>query len=1169
MSMHHVTLKTKATILFPLGVSIGLTGLLFLVHFFLYDFIKASISIQQYQIVSILAEDIDSGINERHRILIAIAGKITRQMVDDPRQALTYLKQQNEHLANFDNGMFLFSREGRMLAELPLELARAGKDYSYRDYLKQTMITQKPFISDPYESSQEQHPAALMFTAPVFDSKGDMIAIMGGSINLSRSAFVDKLSRIKLAKGGYLYLINQDRVIISHPDKTRIMKRDTPPGANRLLDRAIAGFDGTDETVNSRGLHTLTSLKHLKAKNWIIAANYPVTEAYAPIHRLNIAFFIILPLISLGTFWLMRRSLKRFMDPIIQLTRHVDNLSQLHHEQRVFPASGEDEIAVLGKAFNHLVQKLDQQTDTLSKREEKFRIFFDKSSDAIFIVTLDGIISEANQEACQRYGLNYSEIIGMPVTDLDTPEHAAQVPERVARVLAEGHYTFETKHRRKNTSALEVEVNASLIEYEGSQAILAVARDLSERTRADALLHRQNEYLTTLHETTLGLISRLDVSSLLQTIVTRAGNLVGTEHCFVYLTNSDGSEMNMLFQSGIYNSLMHQAIKPGQGIVGRVWNSGEPLCVNDYCTWEGRLPDAERDALHAMAGVPLKTNNEVIGVLGLAFIDQAVVFNDEQMELLTQFGELASLALDNARLYAAAQKDLIERIKAEEELRKLSHAVEQSPVSIVITDLQGNIEYANQYVTNLTGYTQEELLGQNPRILKSGHTTEAEYRTMWDTILSGHEWRGEFQNIKKNGELYWELALISPIRNSSFVITHFIAIKEDITERKKMENQLRHSQKMEAVGQLAGGIAHDFNNILTAIIGYTTILQMKVPEDSPLKSTTDQILASAERGSSLTQGLLAFSRNEINNPTRIDLNGVLSRVEKLLIRLIGEDIRLTTLAAEHPLPVMADSIQMEQVLMNLVTNARDAMPEGGDITISAELVKLDSHFIAAHGFGSSGQFALLTVSDTGHGMDAETVRHIFEPFYTTKETGKGTGLGLSIVYGIIKKHNGYILCHSLPGVGTIFHVYLPLSEGDEQPTPPQEINAPFHSGSEVVLLAEDDDPTRALTKELLEEFGYTVIEAQDGIQALKKFRENRTVISLVILDALMPCMKGMDVYREIRSLSPEGHVMICSGFTADIMEGQGTRDRNLHFISKPFMPKELLMKIREVLGDAI
>jgi CheY-like chemotaxis protein len=344
---------------------------------------------------------------------------------------------------------------------------------------------------------------------------------------------------------------------------------------------------------------------------------------------------------------------------------------------------------------------------------------------------------------------------------------------------------------------------------------------------------------------------------------------------------------------------------------------------------------------------------------------------------------------------------------------------------------------------------------------------------------------------------------------------------------------------------------------------------MKISENSPLKPTTDQILASAERAASLTQGLLAFSRKEVNNPGQIDLNGVLGRVEKLLIRLIGEDIHLMTLPSEQPLPVMADSMQMEQVLMNLVTNARDAMPEGGDITISTELVNLDSNFIAAHGFGNNGQFALLTVSDTGQGMDSETVKHIFEPFYTTKETGKGTGLGLSIVYGIIKKHNGYILCHSLPGVGTIFHVYLPLTDGDKQPGPAQEIETPFHSGSETILLAEDDEPTRLLTRELLEEFGYTVIETNDGIQALDKFRECRDKIRLVILDAIMPHMKGMDVYREIRALSPDQRVILCSGYTSDVMQGQGTDDHNLHFIAKPFMPKELLMKIREVLENAI
>lgn len=1166
--MKQFSLKTKITLLFPLCVTIALACILFLTHSLLQRYIKESISNQQYQILSLLADDIDHSIADQHKTLFLIASKITRETIDNPKQALNYLQAQNEHLSTFDNGMFLFDAQGRIVAELPLGLERVGKDISYREYFKQTVAARKPILSEPYVSSLSNHPAAIMFTAPIFDGNKALIGVLGGSVDLAHFAIADKLSRIKLTMGGYLYLFNKGRMLISHPDSKRLMKQDVPPGSNPLFDRAIAGFDGTGETVTSRGLHTLSSFKHLKTSDWIIAANYPLSEAYAPVNRLRITFFIILPLLSLLSFFLIRYYLRCVTDPIAALTRHVEDLSHTDGNARLSPITGDDEIATLSRSFNNLVTEIDRKNGELAKREQKFRLFFDESSDAIFIINRDGVICEANQEACRRYGFSLFELVGMSVAEFDAPENAIHASDRIARIVADGHYTFKTEHRRKNDVPLAVEVSASLIEYEGDRAILAVARDITERTRADELLYRQNEYLTTLHETTLGLISRLDVSSLLQTIVTRAGKLVGTEHCFVYLINADGTAMDMLFQSGIYNSLLHHPIAPGQGIAGRVWNTGEPFRVDDYCHWEGRLPDPERDVLHAMAGVPLKANHEVIGVLGLAFVDPAAVFNDDQMELLTQFGELASLALDNARLYDAAQKELVERTKAEEELRKLSHAVEQSPVSIIITDLQGNIEYANQHFTNLTGYSQDELLGQNPRILKSGLTTQAEYHALWDTILSGHEWRGEFQNIKKNGELYWELALISPIRNSSFVITHFMAIKEDITERKKMENRLRHSQKMEAVGQLAGGIAHDFNNILTAIIGYTTILQMKIPEDSSLRSTTDQILASAERAATLTQGLLAFSRKEVNNPGRIDLNGVLDRVEKLLTRLIGEDIRLTTLPSEQPLPVMADSIQMEQVLMNLVTNARDAMPEGGEITISSERINLDSQFIATHGFGSSGHFALLTVSDTGHGMDAETVKHIFEPFYTTKETGKGTGLGLSIVYGIIKKHNGFILCHSLPGVGTIFHVYLPLTAGDEQPSLAQALSAPCDTGSETILIAEDDEPTRTLTKKLLEEFGYSVIEAEDGIQALEKFRECHSAIRLVILDAVMPHMKGMEVYREIRTMSPESRVILCSGYDADVMEGHDAFDRNLHFIPKPFMPKELLMKVMEVLDNA-
>ncbi len=416
--------------------------------------------------------------------------------------------------------------------------------------------------------------------------------------------------------------------------------------------------------------------------------------------------------------------------------------------------------------------------------------------------------------------------------------------------------------------------------------------DLERYERAEAQLQSQNAYLQALHETTLGLVTRLDVASLLQTIVTRAGALVGTDHCYVYLKNTAGTEMEMAFQSGIYDQLQHFTIKPGQGVAGRIWNTGELFHINDYSSWEGRLPDPERDLLKGMAGVPLKSGDEVVGVLGVAFLEEGVLLSDEQLDVLVQFGELASIALENARLNDESRRELAERKKAEASLRRLSVAVEQSPVSIVITDTNGTIEYVNQHFSNLTGYSLEEIIGLNPRILKTGETSAEEYRELWDTILSGGEWRGEFHNRKKNGDLYWEHAHISPIRDSAGHITHFVGLKEDVTERKHLEGQLRHSQKMEAIGQLAGGIANDFNNILTAIIGYSSIMQLKLPDGRVLKNSADQIAATAERGARLTQGLLAFSRTQTTNPVAVDLNEILQRVHQLLPQLISKDINL-------------------------------------------------------------------------------------------------------------------------------------------------------------------------------------------------------------------------------------------------------------------------------------
>ena len=682
------------------------------------------------------------------------------------------------------------------------------------------------------------------------------------------------------------------------------------------------------------------------------------------------------------------------------------------------------------------------------------------------------------------------------------------------------------------------------------------------------LLHRQNEYLMALHQTTLGLISRLEINSLLLDIITRAARLMNTEHGYIYLLNAEGDALVSRVQLGIFDTFPHHALSRGTGMAGKVWESGQPFRVDNYQLWPGRLKDPHRDVLRAMMGVPLKSEGDVVGVIGLSYVDDENRFDDTKIALLTRFAELASLALDNARLYETLQKELSDRVKAEERLRKFSFAVEQSPISIVITDLEGRIEYANPHFTRVTGYTLDELVGKKAPILTPDIVTPDEHQKLWATILAGGEWRGEFQNRKKNGELYWESAMVSPLRDQNGNITNFIAIKEDTSEQKKLESQLRHSQKMEAVGQLAGGIAHDFNNILTAIIGYATIMQTQLSPESRPKTMLDHILSTAERGASLTQGLLAFSRKQVSDPNIVNLNEIIQRVNILLLRLIGEDVHLKTSLAPEELLIMADSIQVEQVLMNLATNARDSMPDGGTIVIKTEVVTLDAHYVLYQGFGEPGRYALTTVSDTGCGMDDEIVKRIFEPFYTTKETGKGTGLGLSIVYGIIKKHGGFITCHSSPGKGAEFRVYLPLSDNPEPLRATEKVSLPFKRGDELILLAEDDKSTRTLTKELLEEFGYSVIEAVDGIKALEIFCEQKAQIKLVILDAIMPGIKCEEVYRKIKAVDPDARILIYSGYSPDSIQGLGDIGDELNFISKPFMPKELLMKIREVLEDA-
>jgi len=473
----------------------------------------------------------------------------------------------------------------------------------------------------------------------------------------------------------------------------------------------------------------------------------------------------------------------------------------------------------------------------------------------------------------------------------------------------------------------------------------------------------------------------------------------------------------------------------------------------------------------------------------------------------------------------------------------------------------------NEALCSMLGYSEEELLATTWEKLTYPEDIPANLE-QFERLLSGAQDGYTLENrfVRKDGGIVHTILTVRGVRRPDRSIDYVVASLQDITELKHLEGQLRHSQKMEAVGQLAGGVAHDLNNILMVIYGYCSALQMKVGTDSRFRSDIDHIFAAAERAANLTRSLLAFSRKQIMAPRPVNLNDIVKNVENLLSRVIGEDIQLQTTMKLNPLTIFADGGQIEQVLMNLATNARDAMPEGGLLSIETELHELDQSFVHAHGFGVPGEYAVISVSDTGKGMDAETTKKIFEPFFTTKEVGKGTGLGLAIVYGVIKQHNGFINVYSEPGTGTTFRIYLPQFSGEKiDDEYKEEISEHLLMGSETILVAEDDPSIRELSEMILGKFGYEVILAHDGMDAIEKFKANSDKVDIIIMDLIMPKKSGREAYQDIRRLKPSVKVLFISGYSPDLLQNKGVLETGEEVMIKPVRPLELARRVRAML----
>jgi len=837
----------------------------------------------------------------------------------------------------------------------------------------------------------------------------------------------------------------------------------------------------------------------------------------------------------------------------------------------------------LQAASDELETLVRERTAELSSSEEALREYalrweatFNAMGDAIAILDLDGRIRQCNHAMLDFLAKSREELVGVSCC---RSMHGQWVPHRSCP------YLRMRESGRRQTLAIQHAgcwlniVVEPILDARGELAgAVHVIADISELKKAEQELIRANRALKTLSASNRALVYANDERSLLVEICRSLVEEGGFRFAWVgYAEHEEPKRLLPVAQAGYDDAYLDTVTicwhddDLGRGPGGEAVRSGLPQITRDTATDERFAPwreEAIKRGFFSAASFPLAQEAKPFGALNI-YAGETDAFNAEEV------GHLQELSANLAYGIGALRTRQEHRL-AEEALRESAERyrtlVENMKMGISLVDREMNIMAANSFFRKMFDTAAVEPIG------KKCFTQCSERRACRDcpgraALKSGQPASMERELLLADGSRRLLRMNAFPLPDARGKATRFMEVVEDITEQRQaeadkaqLELQLRHSQKMEALGTLAGGIAHDFNNILTAIDAYCALIGKRLAEEDPARDYLGKLVSSSQRASALTRGLLTYSRKQPLNRQPLDLGELVGKVGHLLARVVGEDIELAVLAAERPTVVLADAPQIEQVLMNLAANARDAMPEGGLLRIATAELELDGDFVRQHGYGMPGRYAQLTVSDTGCGIDPQTRERIFEPFFTTKEVGKGTGLGLSIVYGIVKQHSGYINVYSEPGGGTTFRIHLPLSETVAAVGPPPPAPAAVQ-GTETLLLIEDDAGIRSSMKELLEQEGYTVIEAADGRQGVDRFREHRDRVALVILDMVMPKMNGRAAYEEIDRLAPGIRSIFISGYTADILNAKGVLHQQENFLAKPISVDRLLTRIREVLDE--
>jgi PAS domain S-box-containing protein len=772
--------------------------------------------------------------------------------------------------------------------------------------------------------------------------------------------------------------------------------------------------------------------------------------------------------------------------------------------------------------------------------------------EALSVLDPEYRILRINEEFTRTFGFQRKEALGKRIESLIAPPDRRSETRWIGEMLTQGRkVTLETKRQRKDGTLIDVSISSAPVIVNGAQvAVYVLYRDTTEHKRAKAL----SSALYRIAEKTS---SAEDLQQFFASIHGIVAELMYARNFYIALF--DPVTQLLSFPYFVDEEDPTPAPKKlGRGLTEYVLRSGEPLlCKPDV--FDRLVQQKEVELIGAPSvdwlGVPLKAGNNSFGVLVVQSYTDNIRFGEKDRDILTFVSQQVSSALAHKRNEEALRR-------SEARYRSL---VQSAVYGIYRSSLEGNFLDVNPALISMLGYgSSDEILALDPTqdvfLDPEEHTRLiSEFRRSGRLDSLEVRWKrkdGNAITVRLSGR-----AVSSPQEPEEVLEV----IAEDVTERRVLEDQFRQAQKMEAVGRLAGGVAHDFNNLLMVISGYTEVLLERTERSHVLYQKMEAIQQAADRATTLTRQLLAFSRKQLLQLKVVDVNAIVADMERLLRPLIGENIELITRLAPDLGRTRADAGQIEQVIMNLVVNSKDAMLNGGKIIIQTANVSLDDDLRREYSYIHPAPYVMVSVSDTGQGMSKETQSRIFEPFFTTKEKGKGTGLGLSTVYGIVKQSGGYVFVRSELGRGTTFRIYLPRVEEAAEPTDGVPSSQAASEGSETVLLVEDEESVRQLVRETLESKGYKILEAEHGEAALQIASAHHGPIHMLITDVVMPGMGGRDLAKHLGESRPDTAVLYLSGYTEDTFVHEGVLESGTAFLQKPFTLQALARRVREVL----